>query len=79
MGERLAKEVNSFIEEWCPNGTLKKLSFIGHSLGGLIIRAALPHLEHLKDKLYSYISLSSPHLGCAYDSSLMVDTGISVM
>ena len=36
MGKRLAGEVKSFIIDWCAN-TLTKLSFIGHSLGGVII------------------------------------------
>jgi len=44
MGERLAKEVKNYIAEWCPD-LLTKLSFIGHSLGGVIIRSALPHLQ----------------------------------
>lgn len=37
------REIKKFIQEWCPNGCTK-LSFIGHSLGGLIIRSAIPHL-----------------------------------
>ena len=32
-------------------------------MGGIIVRAALPHLEKFKDKMYSFITLSSPHLG----------------
>lgn len=43
MGKRLAEETKRFIKEWCPNG-VTKLSFVGHSLGGLIIRAAIPNL-----------------------------------
>jgi len=43
MGKRLAEEVRRFIKEWCPNGCTR-LSFIGHSLGGLIIRSAIPNL-----------------------------------
>jgi poly(3-hydroxyalkanoate) synthetase len=45
MGERLANEVKQYIQSFCPVGCLGKISFIGHSLGGIIIRAALPHLE----------------------------------
>ena len=44
MGERLATEVKQYIISFCPASCLSKISFIGHSLGGLIIRAALPHL-----------------------------------
>jgi len=66
MGKRLAKEVemtiNSNYED--KNITIKKISFIGHSLGGVIIRAALPYLEKYKDMMYSLMTFSSPHLGC---------------
>lgn len=42
MGVRLADEVKQFIRESCPGSNLARITFIGHSLGGLIIRAALP-------------------------------------
>lgn len=50
---------------------------MGHSLGGLIIRAALPLLEgELKDKFYTYMSLSTPHLGYMYNSNKLFDAGM---
>eukprot|EP01016_Furgasonia_blochmanni_P003635 TRINITY_DN11420_c0_g1_i7.p1 TRINITY_DN11420_c0_g1~~TRINITY_DN11420_c0_g1_i7.p1 ORF type:complete len:390 (-),score=79.73 TRINITY_DN11420_c0_g1_i7:206-1375(-) len=79
MGERLAQEVSLFIQEWCPGRGLDRLSFIGHSLGGLIVRSALKKLGDYAPKMYSYISLSSPHLGCQYDSSRMIDAGMWVL
>ena len=60
MGEKLANEVINFITENCPENTLGRLSFVGHSLGGLIIRTSLQLLEKYKDKMFTYISLSSP-------------------
>ncbi len=45
MGQRLAEEVKRWIKDWCPKDNFTKISFVGHSLGGLLIRAALPHLE----------------------------------
>jgi len=45
LGLNLSREVVNYVIEWCPNNSLGRLSFIGHSLGGLIIRAALPHLS----------------------------------
>ena len=51
MGQKLAEEVKRWIKDWFPKNQFEKLSFIGHSLGGLIIRAALPHLENYKDKM----------------------------
>jgi hypothetical protein len=78
MGERLSLEVTSFISDRL-KGNVAKLSFIGYSIGGLIIRSALPHLGALSDKMHSYISLSSPHLGCLYQSSRLVDLGLRVL
>lgn len=76
MGVRLAQEVINFITEWCPNRSLGRLSFIGHSMGGLIIRAALPYLENYSSKMHMYISFSSPHLGYMYNSSKIIDAGM---
>lgn len=36
MGENLAKEVKEFIETYCPISALGRISFIAHSMGGLI-------------------------------------------
>ena len=44
-------------------------------MGGLIIREALQYLENLKDLMHTYISLSSPHLGYAYNSNKIIDVG----
>jgi pimeloyl-ACP methyl ester carboxylesterase len=45
MGTRLAHEVREFISDWGPAKRVTRISFIGHSMGGLIIRGALPMLE----------------------------------
>lgn len=79
MGEKLANEVISFINENCPENTLGRLSFVGHSLGGLIIRASLPNLEKFNDKMYTYVSLSSPQLGYMYNASKIIDAGMWVL
>ncbi len=73
MGIRLSSEVNSYINQYCPGSSLGKISFIAHSLGGLIVRAALPYLEEHQDKMYNYFSLSSAHLGYMYNSSKIVN------
>jgi alpha-beta hydrolase superfamily lysophospholipase len=79
MGQKLADEVHQYINESCPGSQLGRLSFIGHSMGGLIIRSALPHLDKYKDKFHGYLTLCSPHLGYMYKSSKLVNTGMSVM
>jgi poly(3-hydroxyalkanoate) synthetase len=51
MGLKLADEVKKKIDSYCPGSSLGRLSFIGHSMGGIMIRAALPHLEKYKEKM----------------------------
>lgn len=52
---------------------------MGHSLGNLIIRSVitLPKLSHLIPKLYTFLSLSGPHLGTLYNNSGLVNMGES--
>ena len=85
LGQRLANEVQDFIfTNLCgarrpSNGKkmfLQKLSFIGHSLGGIIVREALKSLGAFRNKMHAYISLGSPHLGYMYNSSSLVDAGM---
>ena len=79
MGKKLATEVKSYIKEWNNGLIFKKISFIGHSIGGVIIRAALPNLEEFKDKFWLYLSLSSPHLGYVFSDSTLIKTGMWVL
>jgi len=79
LGERLAEEVKDYIQEWCPASSLGRLSFIGHSLGGLIIRSALPLLEEYSKKMHLCMTLSTPHLGCSKGSSSIVTAGMWVL
>ena len=79
MGKKLAEEVHQYIRESCPGNQLGRLTFIGHSLGGLIIRAALPLLEKYKDKFHGFLTLCSPHLGYQYKSSKLFTTGMSLL
>jgi pimeloyl-ACP methyl ester carboxylesterase len=79
MGISLATEVLTFIEQTCPLSSIGRVSFIGHSLGGLIIRAALPSLEILSSRLHAYITQSTPHLGYLNNSSRLVSMGLWVL
>jgi hypothetical protein len=42
-----------------------RLSFVGHSIGNLIIRSALTHpaMAPFLDRLHTFLSISGPHLG----------------
>ncbi|KAH7647127.1 ZW18 protein [Cryptosporidium bovis] len=77
MGKRLSEEIISAITPF--SKTIKKLSFIGHSLGGVIIRAALPHLKMFSEYFYLYWSLSTPHLGCISNNSKLINVGVWIM
>lgn len=54
-----------------------RISFVGHSLGTIIIRSALarPQLKQFLGKLHTFLSLSGPHLGTLYNSSGLVNAG----
>lgn len=52
-------------------------SFIGHSLGNIIIRSVLtrPRFRCYLPRLHTFLSLSGPHLGTLYNNSALVSTG----
>ncbi|EGR33815.1 serine esterase, putative [Ichthyophthirius multifiliis] len=95
MGKNLANEITAFVQDNCQGDNLGKytyififqiinkkiirLSLIGFSLGGLIIRSALPYLEQFSQKTFTFMSLSSPHLGFMYNSNKIIDTGIWIL
>ena len=62
LAQNLASEIEADIG-FHDIRNIDKISFIGFSLGGVIIRAALPLISKYKSKFYSYMSLATPHLG----------------
>uniref|UniRef100_A0A803TXF3 Family with sequence similarity 135 member A n=1 Tax=Anolis carolinensis TaxID=28377 RepID=A0A803TXF3_ANOCA len=79
MTDRLLDEIIQYIQFY--NLTISRISFIGHSLGNLIIRSVLtrPRFKFYLGKLYTFLSLSGPHLGTLYNSSALVNTGLWFM
>lgn len=77
MGERLAFEVEELIQFY-GKGKEICLSFIGHSLGGLIIRACIPFLTKFKNQLHTLITLGTPHLGSS-SKKVLVRLGMKVL
>ena len=75
LGQRLASEVRAYLASQGNVGYLK-LSFIGHSLGGLIVRAAIPQLQEYQYALNAYMSLGTPHLGYVESGSPLIATGL---
>jgi predicted alpha/beta hydrolase family esterase len=76
MGKNLAREVQMFSKSF---KNFSKISFVGHSLGGVVIRAALPHLKSLRPYMCSYVSLSVPHLGCKKSSNVLINLGLKFL
>ncbi|XP_057780726.1 uncharacterized protein LOC130999232 isoform X2 [Salvia miltiorrhiza] len=84
MGQRLAQEVVSFVKKKMDkasrSGILRtiKLSFVGHSIGNIILRTALTEtiMEPYLRFLHTYVSVSGPHLGYLYSSNSLFNGGL---
>lgn len=76
QGFRLAAEVKKNINEMVGESNLRSISFMGHSLGGVIIRAALPYLKEYHEQFQTLITLGSPHLGAISSGNTLVDCGM---
>ncbi|XP_077248667.1 uncharacterized protein LOC143888200 [Tasmannia lanceolata] len=84
MGGRLAEEVTSFLKKKMDKASRSggykniKLSFVGHSIGNVIIRSALTEsvIEPYLKYLYTYMSISGPHLGYLYSSNSLFNSGL---
>ena len=74
MGKRLGVEISRFLKTH--ENRLKRLSFIAFSLGGLVVRAALPYLAKYHGNFYSFLTLSTPHLGFIGSTSRLVEGGL---
>ncbi|XP_037076107.1 protein FAM135A-like [Pollicipes pollicipes] len=79
LTDRLAEEISYHIEAFHLQPT--RISFVGHSLGNIIIRNVLtrPQLQPHLDKLHTFLSLSAPHLGTLYNNSGLVNMGMWFM
>lgn len=75
MGDRLVTEILYYVDTVGLNPA--RISFVGHSLGNVIIRAALakPKMKPLLGRLHTFLSLVGPHLGTLYNSSGLVNMG----
>mmetsp|Transcript_18150 Transcript_18150/g.32499 ORF Transcript_18150/g.32499 Transcript_18150/m.32499 type:complete len:626 (-) Transcript_18150:869-2746(-) len=74
QGSQLATEVRNFMSLQATQPS--KISFIGHSMGGLVIRAALLRLEEYSSKMNVLCTLNSPHLGFLMKPSALIGTGL---
>jgi len=79
MGIRLAQEVVNYICDWCPGSALGRLSFIAHSIGGLIVRAALPLLHEYSSKMFTFLTFSTAHVGYFLKNISLFHMGLRVL
>lgn len=57
-----------------------RIVLVGHSMGGIILRAALPHLSKpTKELLHTFISFATPHLGYLNCNSKITGAGIKLI
>ncbi|KAH7285412.1 hypothetical protein KP509_33G027000 [Ceratopteris richardii] len=84
LGHNLAEEVASFMKtkfgSFLKKATYSncRLSFVGHSIGNIIIRSALndPLMKPFLEYLHTYLSISGPHLGYLYSSNTLFNSGL---
>ena len=71
MTDRLVEEIMDFVNDM-PTAP-SKVSFIGHSLGNVIIRSLVtrPELVSLQPKLHLFLSICGPHLGTRYQNGIV--------
>lgn len=76
LGARLAKEIVEHIKKYSKKPA--RISFIGFSMGNVIIRSALAkaELKPLHRFLHTFLSLCGPHVGTVFNTSFVVNMGM---
>ncbi|AFZ81489.1 serine esterase family member protein [Theileria equi strain WA] len=62
LAERLSQEIEDNLRSQ-DSSSIKKISFVTHSLGGILVRSALKYMAPYLDKLHAFITISTPHIG----------------
>ncbi|KAJ3240967.1 hypothetical protein HDU78_002044 [Chytriomyces hyalinus] len=76
MADRLVSEIRAFIREKHLN--VERMSFVCHSLGGLICRCAIqsPAMDSFRVKFDTFVSLSSPHCSLYFHSNALMTSAL---
>lgn len=71
MTDRLLEEILDHVRDMPTPPT--KVSFIGHSLGSIVVRSLVtrPEFASLHPKLHLYMSICGPHLGTKYQNGII--------
>lgn len=75
LGNLIISEILEYIKN---REDVSLISFVSHSLGSLIVRSAIESnaFSPFVDKLHTFISLSSPHLGVYCGNGSLMSSGI---
>ena len=78
MTDRLVDEILQQIRHY--PAVPARISFVGHSLGCILIRSAIASakVSHLVPRFHTFLALSGPHLGTLYNNSGLVNMGMYV-
>jgi hypothetical protein len=83
LGRRLAEEVEGLLAPHAASrgSPLRRLSFVAHSLGGLIVRAAVadPALAPFRAMLHLFLSLAGPHTGLLHSPSWLARAAVHTL
>lgn len=76
LGVRLATEIVEHLKKYSKKPA--RISFIGFSMGNVIIRSALAkaELRPLHRFLHTFLSLCGPHVGTVFNTSFVVNMGM---
>lgn len=72
-GEKLAAEIEELVRT---HAGVRRISLIGHSLGGLYCRAAAPRIRHLRLEPVNFITFATPHAGVRGHSPWLVELAV---
>ena len=80
QGMLVADELARYISGMDNPSSVWRISFIGHSLGTLVIRAALtlPTMKPYLDRLHSFVSLGGTHLGYTFGNNSFLSSAMWV-
>lgn len=76
LGKVAAKEMIYEIEKLKIYGPVEKITLVGYSLGGLILRAALKHMKKYKKLMHGFVTLATPHFGYFHTHSKLLSIGM---
>ena len=76
LGEEASKEITKHITEIESDYEIEKITLIGYSMGGLVIRSALPYLSSYAKYFENFISIATPNLGYLNINNSLLTSGI---